>query len=74
MATRDTTLGVSRRELLKTGLAAGATLSAWSLYSPRPLRGQEVGSPKRGVLYVCADGILCTSIRISRGTSRRIQR
>ncbi len=48
MATRYTTLVVSRRELLKTGLAAGATLSAWSLYSPRPLRGQEVGSPKRG--------------------------
>jgi peptide/nickel transport system substrate-binding protein len=48
MATQDTTLVVSRRELLKTGLAAGATLSAWSLYNPRLLRGQEVGSPKRG--------------------------
>jgi peptide/nickel transport system substrate-binding protein len=40
--------GMSRRELLKAGLAAGATLSIWPLYSPPSLRGEEAGLPKRG--------------------------
>ena len=40
--------GVSRRELLKAGLAAGATLSAWPLYAPRALQAEEAGPPKRG--------------------------
>jgi ABC-type transport system substrate-binding protein len=39
---------VSRRALLHSGLAAGATLSAWPLYRPPVLWGAEAGPPKRG--------------------------
>src|SRR5258705_13809952 len=39
---------VSRRGLLKAGLVAGVTLSAWPLHSPTALWGAEAGSPKRG--------------------------
>ena len=39
---------MSRRELLKAGLAAGAALSAWPLYDPPALWGEEAGPPKRG--------------------------
>src|SRR5712691_782950 len=39
---------VSRRGLLKAGLVAGVTLSAWPLRSPRALWGAEAASPKRG--------------------------
>ena len=42
------THGVSRRQLLKAGLAAGAALSAWPLYGPSALWGEEAGPPKRG--------------------------
>src|SRR5262252_7438272 len=42
------TQGVSRRELLKAGLAAGATLSLWPLARPTPLWGAAAGTPKRG--------------------------
>jgi len=42
------TRGVSRRELLKAGLAAGAALSVWPLSGPSALWGEEVGPPKRG--------------------------
>src|SRR4029453_10321282 len=42
------TRGVRRRELLKAGLAAGATLSTWPLARPSPLWGAEAGPPKRG--------------------------
>ncbi|MGH8067160.1 MAG: ABC transporter substrate-binding protein [Candidatus Entotheonellia bacterium] len=42
------TQGMSRRDLLKAGLAAGATLSAWPLYGPQALWGGEAGVPKRG--------------------------
>ena len=42
------TQGVSRRELLKAGLAAGVTLSAWPLAGPSTLWGAEAGQPKRG--------------------------
>jgi ABC-type transport system substrate-binding protein len=42
------TQGVSRRELLKAGLAAGAALSAWPLYGPQSLWGGAAGPPKRG--------------------------
>src|SRR2546427_6587263 len=42
------TQGVHRRELLKAGLAAGATLSAWPLAHPAVLWGAEAGQPKRG--------------------------
>ena len=39
---------LSRRELLKAGLAAGATLSAWPLHRPPALWGAEAGPPRRG--------------------------
>src|SRR5215470_12500243 len=42
------TRGVSRRELLQAGLAAGATLSLWSLARPPVLWGADTGQPKRG--------------------------
>jgi peptide/nickel transport system substrate-binding protein len=45
--------GMNRRELLKVGLAAGATLSAWPLYGPAPLWGGEGERPKPGgILHV----------------------
>ena len=40
--------GVSRRDLLKAGLAAGATLSTWSPPGSPALWGAEAGQPKRG--------------------------
>jgi peptide/nickel transport system substrate-binding protein len=40
--------GVRRRELLKAGLAAGVTLSAWPRPRPQTLWAAEVGQPKRG--------------------------
>ena len=40
--------GVSRRDLLKAGLAAGVTLSAWPLCRPHRALGGEAGQPKRG--------------------------
>ena len=46
--TRRTVLRLSRRDLLKAGLAAGATLSAWPLHRPPVLWGAEAGPPKRG--------------------------
>src|SRR5215510_6580415 len=46
--TRRTVLCVSRRDLLKAGLAAGATLSAWPLHRPPALWGAEAGQPRRG--------------------------
>src|SRR5438128_7744060 len=46
--TRRTVRRLSRRALLKIGLAAGATLSAWPLHCPSALWGAEAGSPKRG--------------------------
>jgi peptide/nickel transport system substrate-binding protein len=52
MTTRQTTRRsaqvLSRRDLLKAGLAAGAALSAWPLYGPQALWGEEAGPPKRG--------------------------
>ncbi len=42
------TRGVSRRELLKAGLAAGAVLSTWPLYDPAALWSEESGPPRRG--------------------------
>src|SRR5216683_8096532 len=39
---------MSRRSLLHTGLAAGATLSLWPLHRPPALWGAEAGQPKRG--------------------------
>jgi peptide/nickel transport system substrate-binding protein len=47
-ATRRTVLRLSRRGLLKAGLAAGATWSAWPLQRPPALWGAEARSPKRG--------------------------
>jgi peptide/nickel transport system substrate-binding protein len=40
--------GVHRRDVLKAGLAAGVTLSAWPLAHPTALWGAETGQPKRG--------------------------
>jgi len=40
--------GVRRRDLLKTSLAAGVTLSTWPLHHPAVLWGAEAGQPKRG--------------------------
>jgi peptide/nickel transport system substrate-binding protein len=40
--------GVRRRDLLKAGLAAGVTLSAWPLHHPQGLWAEEAGQPKRG--------------------------
>ena len=52
MATRPTqhhaTETISRRWLLQTGLAAGATLAAWPLYHPAAVWSAEEGTPKRG--------------------------
>src|ERR671925_1812755 len=48
MTIHGTSLKLSRRELLQVGLAAGATLSAWPMYRPPALWGQEAGAPKRG--------------------------
>ena len=39
---------VRRRDVLKAGLAAGVTLSAWSLAGPAALWGAEAGQPRRG--------------------------
>jgi peptide/nickel transport system substrate-binding protein len=43
-----TALHVTRRELLKAGLAAGITASAWPLYGPHALWGETAETPKRG--------------------------
>jgi len=48
MASRYTTQELSRRELLQAGLAAAATWSAWPLYGPPALWGEDVETPKRG--------------------------
>jgi peptide/nickel transport system substrate-binding protein len=45
---RRTAAGLSRRELLHAGLAAGTALSVWPLSGPQTLWGQEAGAPKRG--------------------------
>src|SRR5499433_2451732 len=42
------THGMRRRELLKAGLAAGATLALWPLARPSALWGAEAGPPRRG--------------------------
>jgi peptide/nickel transport system substrate-binding protein len=46
--TRHPVPHLSRRDVLKAGLAAGATLSAWPLHSPTALWGAEAGQPRRG--------------------------
>src|SRR5437879_10759073 len=40
--------GVTRRALLKAGLAASVTLSTWSLPHASTLSAAEAGQPKRG--------------------------
>src|SRR6266511_5387291 len=40
--------GISRRQLLQMGLAAGLTVSALPLSRPAPLWGAEAGQPNRG--------------------------
>ena len=45
--------GLSRRELLHMGLAAGLAVSVLPLSHPAPLWGAEAGQPKRGgILHV----------------------
>jgi hypothetical protein len=39
---------LSRRHLLKAGLAAGVTLSTWPLTPPSESWGAAAGQPKRG--------------------------
>jgi peptide/nickel transport system substrate-binding protein len=39
---------LSRRDVLKAGLAVGVTLPAWPVYAPTPLSAEEAGPPKRG--------------------------
>ena len=55
MATRPTqhcsTQGMSRRQLLQTGLAAGATLATWPLYHSDAVWGAEAGVPRRGGIW-----------------------
>ena len=52
MATRPTqhrtTRDMSRRQLLQTGLTAGATLATRPLYHPATSWGAEAGTPRRG--------------------------
>jgi peptide/nickel transport system substrate-binding protein len=45
---RRTAPRLSRRDLLRAGLTAGAALSAWPVYGPTLLWGEEAGPPKRG--------------------------
>ncbi len=40
--------GLSRRDLLKAGLAAASVMSAWPLYMPSSLWAGEAAPPKRG--------------------------
>jgi len=47
-ANPDNPQGVYRRDVLKAGLVAGVTLSAWPLSRPALLWGAEAGQPKRG--------------------------
>src|SRR5215468_2669609 len=42
------TSGLRRRDLLKAGLVAGVTLSAWPLADPSVPWGADAGPPKRG--------------------------
>ena len=46
--TRRTVRRMSRRTLLKAGLAAGMTVSAWPLSHPPVLWGAEAAQPRRG--------------------------
>src|SRR5215468_1142345 len=46
--TPRTPLRLSRRDLLKAGLVAGITLSAWPLHRPPALWGAEAGPLRRG--------------------------
>src|SRR5499427_9247109 len=46
--TRRSVWRMSRRSLLRAGLAAGATLSLWPLARPSTLWGAEAGQPRRG--------------------------
>ena len=48
LASSDHAAGISRRELLHRGLAAGLALSALPLSRPTPLWGAEAGPPRRG--------------------------
>jgi hypothetical protein len=67
-----TVQGVRRRAVLQAGLAAGVTLSTWSLPVPRRLWGAEAGQPKRGGILRVSGYDPPTLTTISRSTSRPI--
>ena len=56
---------LTRRELLKAGLIAGATFSMWSLGRPPVLWGGDTGQPKRGGILRVRGLIPRTLITIS---------
>jgi hypothetical protein len=63
------TQGIRRRELLKSSLTAGVTLSAWPLHSPRRSGGGSWTTQRGGILRAWAL-IRPTLIHISRPTPR----
>ena len=63
-ATRRDAQGMSRRGLLKAGVAASVTLSAWPFYQPAPLWVRQRDHPGVAAFYAYAAGIRCTLIRI----------
>ena len=71
---RRTAPGLTRRELLQAGLAAGVTLSIQPLTPPPSLWGGETAQPKRGGILHVRGRDPCTSIPISRATTGRIPR
>ena len=52
---------LSRRDVLKAGLAAGVTLSAWPLYHPLTLWGQRRSRPGAAASCACVGMTRCTS-------------
>ena len=67
--------GVRRRDVLKAGLAAGVTLSAWPLVlAPPRCGGQRQDSPNAVAHCACAAMTRCTLTRIRRLASRRTLR
>jgi len=64
--------GLSRRELLQAGVAAGATFAAWPLHRPRSVWAGEAGQPTRGGILRVWGSDPPTLTPISPSTPRRI--
>ena len=64
--------GLSRRELLHMGLAAGLTVSVLPSRVPRPSGVQKRDSPSAAASYACVAMTPCTSITTSQVTPRPI--